>query len=51
MQAKRIALFTSAGSTAAAFGGILAYGLEKLDGCVQLEIAPRKFFLALMLYA
>ncbi|KZV65831.1 MFS general substrate transporter [Peniophora sp. CONT] len=32
LQAKRVALFFSSGSLAGAFGGILAYGIERLDG-------------------
>lgn len=32
LQAKRVALFFSSGSLAGAFGGILAYGIEHLDG-------------------
>jgi len=36
LQTKHVSLFTSAASIAGAFGGILAYGIEKLDGCVQL---------------
>ncbi len=46
MQAKRVSLFTSAASIAGAFSGILAYGIEKLDGCVQLT--ARNFSRALM---
>ena len=32
MQAKRVAIFFSAATVAGAFGGILAYGIEKLEG-------------------
>jgi len=32
MQAKRLAIFLSAATVAGAFGGILAYGIEHLDG-------------------
>jgi len=32
MQAKRVAIFFSAATVAGAFGGILAYGIEHLDG-------------------
>ena len=32
LQAKRVALFFSTGSLAGAFGGILAYGIEHLEG-------------------
>ena len=32
MQAMRVAIFFSAASLAGAFGGILAYGIEHLDG-------------------
>ena len=32
LQAKRVALFFSSGSLAGAFGGILAFGIEHLDG-------------------
>ena len=34
MQAKRVAIFFSAATLAGAFGGILAYGIEHLDGQV-----------------
>jgi MFS family permease len=32
MQAKRFAIFLSAATLAGAFGGILAYGIEHLNG-------------------
>ena len=32
MQAKRVAIFFSAATVAGAFGGILAYGIERLEG-------------------
>jgi hypothetical protein len=32
MQAKRVAILYSANSIAGAFGGILAYGIEHLEG-------------------
>jgi hypothetical protein len=32
MQAMRVAIFFSAATIAGAFGGILAYGIENLDG-------------------
>jgi hypothetical protein len=32
MQAKRVAIFFSAATVAGAFGGILAYGIEYLNG-------------------
>ena len=32
MQAKRVAIFFSAATVAGAFGGILAYGIEHLEG-------------------
>jgi hypothetical protein len=32
MQAKRVGIFFSAATVAGAFGGILAYGIEKLEG-------------------
>ena len=32
MQAKRVAIFFSAATIAGAFGGILAFGIEKLEG-------------------
>jgi hypothetical protein len=32
MQAKRVAIFFSAATVAGAFGGILAFGIEKLEG-------------------
>ena len=41
MQAKRVAIFFSAATVAGAFGGILAYGIEHLEGCVTLV---RKYF-------
>jgi hypothetical protein len=31
-QAKRVALFFSAATIAGAFGGLLAFGIEKMDG-------------------
>jgi len=36
MQAKRIAIFFSAATIAGAFGGILAYGIEHLEGYVAI---------------
>ncbi|KDQ21635.1 hypothetical protein BOTBODRAFT_26067 [Botryobasidium botryosum FD-172 SS1] len=36
-QAKRIALFFSAATVAGAFGGILAFGIEKMDGLAHLH--------------
>jgi MFS family permease len=36
MQAKRVAIFFSAATVAGAFGGILAYGIEHLEGCVTM---------------
>jgi MFS family permease len=35
MQAKRVAIFFSAATVAGAFGGILAYGIEHLEGQVM----------------
>jgi hypothetical protein len=32
MQAKRVTIFFSTATLAGAFGGILAYGIEHLDG-------------------
>jgi MFS family permease len=32
MQAKRLAIFFSAATVAGAFGGILAYGIEHMEG-------------------
>jgi hypothetical protein len=36
MQAKRLAIFFSAATVAGAFGGILAYGIEHLEGYVTM---------------
>jgi MFS family permease len=36
MQAKRVAIFFSAATVAGAFGGILAYGIEHLEGSVTM---------------
>jgi hypothetical protein len=36
MQAKRVAIFFSAATVAGAFGGILAYGIEHLEGYVTM---------------
>jgi MFS family permease len=32
MQAKRVGIFFSAATVSGAFGGVLAYGIEKLEG-------------------
>lgn len=36
-QSQRIAIFFSAATIAGAFGGIFAYGIEKLDGKAGLQ--------------
>jgi hypothetical protein len=36
-QSRRVAIFFSAATVAGAFGGLLAYGIEKLDGRANLN--------------